>query len=286
MMGVLSGLKRITAAVATGGLSLTQSQKRQEQIGTAIGVGTAIVAGGAAASSLFGTAAPEVPAAAPPGATGPYDPSLYDMGYGPVAAPAAAPSLTDSLLGAARRRLVNAVAPPSTGGAPTDTTGGVMPVSLTPGSPGGGLQNVVYDQATGQFIPAAAGMGGMISRGAAVAGGGVRILGNLIYSASGRIRGVMARGGQFLSAKRVYSGAKVLGLAAASGALGVSIDQLAQVVLEQASRPRRRGRGISGRDLRTTRRTTRTIIRMHSQLEQLCGQGGFRRRARPRPRAH
>jgi hypothetical protein len=156
---------------------------------------------------------------------------------------------------------------------------------MTTGTPGGGLQGVVYDQPSGQFVPTAA---GAIARG--VIGGGARIIGNLIYSTTGRIRGVMARGGQFLTAKRVYSGAKVLGLAAASGALGVSVDQLAQVVLEQASRPRRRGRGISGRDLRTTRRTTRTIIRMHEQLAQLCGQGGFRRgflrRGVQRARAH
>jgi hypothetical protein len=277
-MGFLSSLKRVTAAVATGGLSLTQSQKRQEQIGTAIGVGTAIVAGGAAASSLFGTAAPELPAGAPAGSTGPYDPSLYDMGYGPVAAPAAAPGFFEQATESIKGRLLKAVAPPMTGGAPADTTGP---------TPGGGLQNVVYDQASGQFIPAAAGaMGGMISRGAAVAGGGVRIIGNLIYSASGRIRGVMARGGQFLTAKRVYSGAKVLGLAAASGALGMSLDQLAQLVLQEATRRHRRGRGISGRDLRTTRRTTRTIIRMHAQLAQLCGQGGFRRRARSRSTTH
>jgi hypothetical protein len=68
-MGFMSSLKRVTAAVATGGLSLTQSTKRQEQIGTAIGVGTAIVAGGAAASSLFGTAPPEVAGVPPAGAS-------------------------------------------------------------------------------------------------------------------------------------------------------------------------------------------------------------------------
>jgi hypothetical protein len=278
-MGFMSSLKRVTAAVATGGLSLTQSTKRQEQIGTAIGVGTALVAGGAAASSLFGTAPPEVAGVPPAGATGPYDPSLYDMGFGSAAGGGTTPGFFEQAGQALKTRALQAIAPPATGGAPSDSTqGGVMTTGLTPG---GGLQNVVYDQATGQFIPTA-GAAGMVARAGA---GAVRILGNLVYSASGRIRGVMARGGQFLTAKRVYSGAKVLGLAAASGALGVSVDQLAQVVLEQASRPKRRGRGISGRDLRTTRRTTRTIIRMHAQLAQLCGQGGLQRRRR-RPIAH
>ena len=81
-MGFMSSLKRYTAAVATGGFSLTQSTKRQEQIGTAVGAGVALVAGGAAASSLFGASQAALPGAdLPPEAVAAGDYSSYGMGF-------------------------------------------------------------------------------------------------------------------------------------------------------------------------------------------------------------
>lgn len=113
----------------------------------------------------------------------------------------------------------------------------------------------------------------------AVAGGLTRMAGNLVLTAAGRIRGLITSGGQFLSARRVFSGAKILGITGASAVLGVGADQLAQIVLQESTRPRRRARGISAANLRTTRSVTRRIIGMHQDLSRLCGQS-FRLRTR------
>lgn len=116
-------------------------------------------------------------------------------------------------------------------------------------------------------------------------GGLTRMAGNLVMSAAGRIRGVIGLGGQFLTARRVFSGAQILGLAGASAALGITVDEVAQIVLQESTRRRGRARGITAVNLRTTKRVTGQIIRMGNNLRELCGQGGFVRRGFSRARS-
>lgn len=146
---------------------------------------------------------------------------------------------------------------------------------LVPVGGGGGFPQLMDDSGrlvqTGAFGLAGRGFG-------AAAGGLARMAGNLVLSAAGRIRGVIGLGGQFISSKRVMSGAKILGLAGTSAALGIAVDEVAQIVLQESVK-RRRARGISAASLRTTRRVTRRIISMHQDLSRLCGQS-FRLRSR------
>jgi len=272
-MSFMSSLKRVQAAVSTGGASLLAPVAVQEKIGTGIFAGGALAALGSFAGVL-GAGGSVGAAASSAGTTG--------LSAGTIGSQLLAKGVT-GLQG-----LVSGIgtksAPPS-GGQPMDAIGGgrFMTTGLTPG---GGLTDVAFDPSSGGFIPTAAG-GGMIGRGFGTLS---RIAGNLIMSASGRIRGLMTAGGQFLTARRVFSGVKILGIAGASAALGVSIDQIAQVVLQEATRRRRGRRGISAADLKRTRSTVRKITRMHHDLAQLCGQAGMsRRRAFPRaiaPHAH
>jgi hypothetical protein len=204
-------------------------------------------------------------------------------GLGAIAAPQITAS-AGTLLSRAGTALSGLLSPPGTTPLPQQEQlqqlsgpAGFMTTGLTPG---GGFPGIP-EAMGGEFIPAAA---GLIGRGAGIAARGIsRMAGNLVLSASGRIRGLMTQAGQFLSARRVMSGAKVLGLAGAASALGVGVDQLAQIVLQESTRHRRRGRGISASDLRRTRRTVRAITRMHRDLAELCGGAGFSRRRKLTP---
>ncbi len=267
-MGFLSSLARIQAAVSTGGASLLAPVDTQVAIGKGVAIGGALIAGGAGVGTLLagGTA----------GAAGTSALSSFGgvstFGSQLLAKGAAALGTKLGIAGLA--------APPDTTGLPggmPDAGAGFMSAGLTPttfdqfgtpvtGTPGGG------------FMPVAAGpgVGGMIGRGAAAIS---RMIGNLVFSASGRIRGVMSRAGQFISAKRLYSGAKVLGLEAAAAAAGITLAELAQVVFQESTRRRRRHRGISAADMKRTRSTTRKIIRMHADLAHLCSQAGMHRGA-------
>jgi hypothetical protein len=69
--------------------------------------------------------------------------------------------------------------------------------------------------------------------------------------------------------------------------LGLTAEEAAHFLAWGSQRRRRRrGRGISGRDLRTTTRTMRKVIRISAAMRELCGGGGgFGRRSfRPRHR--
>jgi len=273
-MGFMSSLKRVQAAVSTGGASLLLPVSTQEKIGTGVFVGGALAAGGSAAGVL-GAGGTLAEAGTAAGSTG------FNIG-----------TFGSQLLGRGATSLMSmaGVGAPPNGGQPIDS----MPATLRPA--GGGFMTtgmvpsgpVLMDDAgnivsgpSGAFMPTAA---GAIGRGLGGAIGGIsRMAGNLVLAASGRIRGLVTRAGQFLTARRVFSGVKVLGIAGASAALGVSIDQIAQIVLQESMRKRRGRRGISAAAMRTTRSTTRKIISMHHDLARLCGQAGFPRRRGARP---
>jgi hypothetical protein len=167
---------------------------------------------------------------------------------------------------------VSAAAAPPGGGAPGSSmpggpgrlmTAGMFPNGLSPFAAGGA-----------QFQQAALPMVGPII------GGAARMLGSLAVTAGGRILGAFTAGGAFLRAKRIMSGVKVLGIGAASAALGISATEIAQIVLQEAQK-KRRSKGISPAAMRTATRVTRKIIRYHRDLAQLCRPAGFVARRSP-----
>jgi len=133
------------------------------------------------------------------------------------------------------------------------------------GSPFGGA---------GQFLRTA--FGGAPARGVAggVMGNIGRVAGNLVYRASGAVRGIISRSGEFFASAKVADLAQRFGLEVAAAGLGVALIDVAQAVFSHHRHKRhRRGRGITGRDMRTSRRTIRKLTRMHHELASLAAQG-------------
>lgn len=127
-------------------------------------------------------------------------------------------------------------------------------------------------------VGAALGLGGSLLP--AVARGAVGVL----RTVAGKIRGVVLSSGRFVSSAKAAALAKRVGMEAAAVALGVSAVELAEMVLaDQEKKSRRRGRGVSGADLRRTRRTIRTVERMHDQIVSACRPAMPRRAARACP---
>lgn len=119
-----------------------------------------------------------------------------------------------------------------------------------------------------------AGAGGALISGAA----------GVLRTVAGKIRGVVLSSGRFVSSAKAAALAKRVGMEAAAVALGVSAVELAEMVLaDQEKKSRRRGRGVSGADLRRTRRTIRTVERMHDQIVAACRPAMPRRSARACP---
>ena len=133
----------------------------------------------------------------------------------------------------------------------------------------------------GGFLSGAGGfmrtaLGGAPARGVTggLAGNIGRVAGNLVYRASGAIRGIISRTGEFFSAKRVADLAQRFGLEMAAAGLGITLVEVAQAVFSHHRHGRkRRGRGITSRDMRTSRRTIRKLTRMHHELALLAAQG-------------
>lgn len=118
-------------------------------------------------------------------------------------------------------------------------------------------------------IPTSPGEAGVAAFGALiprVAGGAMAAARapGLVFTTTGVIRGVQTASG-FFNRRRMVQLAKTVGLEAAAAALGITVVQLATAVGDEQRRPRRR-RGISGRDLATTRRTIRAIKSMACQI--------------------
>ncbi len=123
--------------------------------------------------------------------------------------------------------------------------------------------------AAGRVAPAGPGRiaGGLI-------GNAGRVIGSLVYTMSGAVRGIIARSGEFFSSKKVADLAQRFGLEMAAAGLGVGLLEVAQAVFSHHRHGRRRrGRGITSRDMRTSRRTIRKLTRMHHELAALAAQG-------------
>lgn len=123
-------------------------------------------------------------------------------------------------------------------------------------------------------LPGLGAAAGAAARGAT---GLARMAGNVVLSAAGRIRGLVTSTGQFIATKRAARITRFLGLQAAAAALGVSAVELAQTVLQDAGKVRRRGRGISGADVRRTVRTMKKLQRLNAAVGAGCRSAHFAR---------
>ena len=81
-----------------------------------------------------------------------------------------------------------------------------------------------------------------------------------------------------MSSKKAARLAKAIGIEGAAVALGIGTVELAQMVLD-SSTSSRRGRGISAAQMRTTRRTIRSVTGLYRQIQSACGGAGMARRA-------
>ena len=257
-MGFLSSLKRVVAATATGGLSLLASKPQQEAIGTAVGIGTAVVAGGQLASGLLGGASPGAAA----GAAGTTGGSILTAGSQLVARGAGA------LLGAVGLP-AGVTTPPSTGGAPIDSTGAMIAAGAGAGAgalPSGAL---LVSGGAGELVPA--GIGSSIMGRAPIGGGGGifnRFAGSAVGGALGlkALRGVFTSGFGFVSRKKVVEIVKAIGINAAAVVLGIGVLEVAQLLAADAVAKKRRRGGITARQLRTTRSTIGKVETIHGKL--------------------
>lgn len=87
--------------------------------------------------------------------------------------------------------------------------------------------------------------------------------------------GSLSRGA---AGRRLVALTKTVGIQAAAAALGIGLAEALGLLSENVGR-RRRARGISARDLRTTRRTTRRLIRASQDLSALATCVKVRRRS-------
>lgn len=97
----------------------------------------------------------------------------------------------------------------------------------------------------------------------------------------GAIGGAVVRGGRMIataigniSRKRVVAIAKTLGIQAAATALGIGAVEVAQMVLDEQGH-KRRGGGVTGAQLRTTRKTMRKVMGMARTIRSACSETGF-----------
>lgn len=111
-------------------------------------------------------------------------------------------------------------------------------------------------------LPALGGMAARLIPGMAAAGAAAV---GVIRSVGGRIIGWMLPSGQKVTRAAAVALAKNVGLSAAAGALGASVVDLAEAVMQEEGRKRRRT-GISAAALTTTTRTMGRIERMHKRI--------------------
>lgn len=99
-----------------------------------------------------------------------------------------------------------------------------------------------------------------------------------------KIMGFVLPNGARISRKSAVSLAKRVGIDAAAAALGITAVELAEALLQDAqTTSRRRRKGISYRDLRTTSRVARRLCSMTALLSEAtsCFRGRHRRRKKP-----
>ena len=102
--------------------------------------------------------------------------------------------------------------------------------------------------------------------GARAIAGGARVFRGavgLIRSSTGKISGVRLGSGAFVSRKKVVSMARRVGIEATAVAIGITVADMAEMVV---TAPVRRRRGISAADIRRTKRTLRKVCQITSQF--------------------
>lgn len=129
------------------------------------------------------------------------------------------------------------------------------------------------DPETGQIIIPQQGGGGMVP-----VAGSVARAGALIIGMGGRVLGLITGAGRRISVAKVAQIAKAFGIQTAAAALGVTAVEVAQAVMQDATKKRRRNRGITPRDMRVTGRTVNKLNRMHAKIAQIARKGVCHRR--------
>jgi len=116
----------------------------------------------------------------------------------------------------------------------------------------------------GGFLPVQfGGLGGLAGRAGAMIGPAARAAG----AAAGRVGRILMRSGKTISTTKAYQLMRTWGPEIAATALGMSIADLIAILADSgAMTRRRRRRGISSRDIRTTSRVVRFVNRMQHQI--------------------
>lgn len=83
------------------------------------------------------------------------------------------------------------------------------------------------------------------------------------------LRGAAGAVGRRMTRANAVRLARMVGPHAAAAALGIGVVELAQMMVGDAAR-RRRGRGITAAQMKTTRRTIRAVERLHDQIVDAC----------------
>lgn len=139
---------------------------------------------------------------------------------------------------------INLAAPvlPQILGAGATLPGGARYMDMPPMQAAAGIQPALW----GAAAPA-------IGRGAAALG----------------LRGAVGAVGRRMTRANAVRLARMVGPHAAAAALGIGVVELAQMMVGDAAR-RRRGRGITAAQMKTTRRTIRAVERLHDQIVDAC----------------
>lgn len=138
----------------------------------------------------------------------------------------------------------------------------------------------------GEIMGGAASLGGLIRSGA---GGGMvgsmaagaATLGARLASMFGRSSGSFVINGIKGSMSQLWPAVRRYGPTAVAAALGIGAASLAELLMRAPTNPRKRARGISARDLRTTAR----VGRFNRKVNRLFGTGRSRGRSY-RPHTH
>jgi hypothetical protein len=186
----------------------------------------------------------------------------------PILKPAlAAYSFTNPLVGIGLNMLAGGIAnkaaiPRPTNFSPETYPMAMLPVATprTPARPGGAAPGTMTSPLPGRTREGIAGMAGRYYTGAK----------GIVYTATGKIIGIM-RGQSLFRNRKIKALARQVGIETAAVALGITAVELAQMLASDiASTPTRRSRGISGADIRRTRRTLGKFNSMQRLISQAC----------------
>jgi hypothetical protein len=116
-------------------------------------------------------------------------------------------------------------------------------------------------------LPAITGMFG-------AAGTAVRAAAGILRSAGGKILRVVLPSGVKVSRAAAIKLTKAVGYTSAAAALGITVQDLAEWVMQGE---RKRGKGVTAAQLKTTKRTMTVVEKMHRQIAGYCRDAGVQR---------